>query len=65
MIITSLSLFFFTNIVIFPGETKPGHPVTRTGSDRRPDALREEPSKAQESQNHSQDTEDDAPTTER
>uniref|UniRef100_A0A1Y1KTQ6 Rho guanine nucleotide exchange factor 12 n=3 Tax=Photinus pyralis TaxID=7054 RepID=A0A1Y1KTQ6_PHOPY len=32
------------------GETKPGHPVSRTGSDRRPDAVREEASRTQESQ---------------
>ncbi|KAF5297372.1 hypothetical protein FQR65_LT01302 [Abscondita terminalis] len=34
------------------GETKPGHPVSRTGSDRRPDAVREESSRSQETQDN-------------
>ncbi|KAK4873317.1 hypothetical protein RN001_015346 [Aquatica leii] len=34
------------------GETKPGHPVSRTGSDRRPDAVREESSRSQEVQDN-------------
>lgn len=45
------------------GDTKPGHPVTRTGSDRRPDAVREESAKVQDGQNHTQETEDDSSTT--
>lgn len=55
--------FFF----IIPGETKPGHPVTRTGSDRRPDAVREESSKgSQDSQDNVHDKhEDDTSHTER
>lgn len=55
-------LFF---LILIAGDAKQGHPLTRTGSDRRPDALREEPSKTVDSQNHNQENEDDVTTTER
>lgn len=47
------------------GETKPSHPITRTSSDRRPDAVREETSKNQDNHDHSHDKhEEDAANTE-
>lgn len=37
--------------------SKPGHPVSRTGSDRRPDAVREESSRTQDGQEQQDRTE--------
>lgn len=69
-LISDLSVSFYLDenlylyFILFTGDAKPGHPVTRTGSDRRPDAVREE-SKNQESHNHAHENEEDTSHGER
>lgn len=56
---TILSCENYSPTFSFAGDTKPGHPVTRTGSDRRPDAVREE-SRTHDGHNNAHDNEDDS-----
>lgn len=61
-ILLSIDIIYLSNcifIIICVGENKPGQPVTRSGSDRHPDAVKEE-TRSQDTSTSAVHNEDDA-----